>query len=66
MARRVSEVVRERGCIPATVGIVAGRVHVGLDDQQIRMLCDPKTKSLKESLLFISNEQVYYRVNHLV
>ena len=51
MAHRVSEVVRERGCIPATVGIVAGRVHVGLDDQQIRMLCDPKTKSLKESII---------------
>ena len=49
MSRRVSEVVRERGCVPATVGVVAGKVHVGLDDQQIEMLCDPKTKSLKES-----------------
>ena len=49
MCRRVSEVVRERGCVPATVGVVAGKVHVGLDDQQIEMLCDPKTKSLKES-----------------
>ena len=50
MARGVSEVVRERGCIPATVGIVAGRVHVGLDDEQIGMLCDSRTKSLKEGI----------------
>ena len=55
MARRVSEVVRERGCIPATVGIVAGRVQVGMDDEQISMLCDPRTKCLKESLYVPKN-----------
>ena len=56
MSRRVSEVVRERGCIPATVGIVAGRVHVGLDDEQIRMLCDPRTKSLKEGIFKLASK----------
>ena len=52
MSRRVSEVVRERGCIPATVGVLAGKVHVGLDDEQVHMLCDPKAARLKVSTGF--------------
>ena len=56
MSRRVSDVIRARGCIPATVGIVAGRVHVGLDDEQIRMLCDPRTKSLKEGIFKLASK----------
>ncbi|HYN74714.1 MAG TPA: pseudouridine-5'-phosphate glycosidase [Candidatus Limnocylindria bacterium] len=35
IALRIEEVVREQGAVPATIGIVDGRVCVGLDESQL-------------------------------
>lgn len=37
-ARRCSEAVREAGAVPAVVGVLAGRIVVGLADEEIRQL----------------------------
>lgn len=45
-AIEVETVVRERGAVPATIGIVNGQIHVGLNEKQIQILAlessDPK------------------------
>ncbi len=38
VARRCEAAIREEGAIPATVGIISGKVVVGLNDDQIRTL----------------------------
>jgi pseudouridine-5'-phosphate glycosidase len=35
--------------VPATVGIIYGQIHVGLNDQQLNLLCAPDTERLKVS-----------------
>ena len=41
-ARTVEAVVREHGAVPATVGVTAGRLRVGLDDTALeRLACGP-------------------------
>jgi pseudouridylate synthase len=41
-ARAVEAVVRTHGAVPATVGVVAGRLRVGLDDAALeRLACGP-------------------------
>src|SRR5688572_20008696 len=35
LARRAEAVIREEGAIPATVGIIAGQIIVGLDDAHL-------------------------------
>ncbi len=37
-ARRCEAAIREEGAVPATVGIIAGRIVVGLDDDQLTTL----------------------------
>src|SRR5438874_3127129 len=37
-ARRLEQVVRERGAVPATVAVLGGRLCVGLDDAQLERL----------------------------
>lgn len=37
-ARAMEQAVRERGAEPATVAVLAGRIHVGLDEQQLEYL----------------------------
>jgi pseudouridine-5'-phosphate glycosidase len=39
-AQRLEEIVRERGAAPATVGILAGKLKVGLDADEIRKLAE--------------------------
>jgi len=39
-AQRLEEIVRERGALAATVGVVAGQLRVGLDGSQIRKLAE--------------------------
>lgn len=34
-ARRCEEIIREQGAVPATIGIVGGKIVIGLDDEQI-------------------------------
>ncbi|MEO8530444.1 MAG: pseudouridine-5'-phosphate glycosidase, partial [Deltaproteobacteria bacterium] len=37
-ARMVEQVIRDEGAVPATIAILAGRLHVGLSDDQIEAL----------------------------
>lgn len=38
MARRVEEVLREGGAVPATIAVIEGRLHVGLTGEQLERL----------------------------
>lgn len=48
-ALAVEATVREQGAVPATIGILNGRLHAGLDQQQIEQLGKSGPKSLKVS-----------------
>src|SRR5436189_6380452 len=39
-AQRLEKIVREAGAIPATIGIIGGKLCVGLDESQIRFLAE--------------------------
>ena len=39
-ARRLQEIVRELGAAPATIGIIGGRLTVGLSDDEIQLLAE--------------------------
>src|SRR2546423_12624357 len=39
-ARRLEQVVRETGAVPATVAVLGGRLCVGLDDAQLERLAE--------------------------
>lgn len=40
VARQIEQIVREHGAVPATVGMIAGEVVIGLDDQQLVRLAN--------------------------
>lgn len=42
MAREVEEIVRTNGCVPATIGILNGHIHVGLQDEELDFLATAK------------------------
>ncbi|XP_074395214.1 uncharacterized protein LOC102073347 isoform X5 [Zonotrichia albicollis] len=42
MARKVEEIVRTNGAVPATVGILRGQIHVGLTDEELEFLASSK------------------------
>lgn len=54
-ALRVHRVIRENGAVPATVGIVGGRIKVGLTDEQIEYLgkADDVVKVSRRDLPFV-------------
>lgn len=41
LARRTEVIAREEGCVPATVAILGGRLHVGLAEEEITQLTTP-------------------------
>src|SRR5688572_1263264 len=41
-ARRLEELIRAEGAAPATIAILAGHLHVGLSDDQIRFIAEDK------------------------
>jgi pseudouridylate synthase len=46
LARRLEAVVTEAGAVPATVGVIDGRLHVGLDAAQLeRLASEPADKA---------------------
>ncbi|XP_072340736.1 uncharacterized protein [Scyliorhinus torazame] len=47
-AKEVEQIVKEHGVVPATVGIVKGKIHVGLSDSDLQYLAENK-KMLKAS-----------------
>ena len=40
VARRLEQIVRERGAVPATVGVAYGRIRVGLDDELLQRFAE--------------------------
>ena len=48
-AQRLQEVVREGGAVPATIAIIGGKLTVGLNDEEIRLLAE-KTDIRKISI----------------
>ena len=49
VARACEDAVREAGAVPATVGVVDGRVVVGLTPSELAHLAEPSTKAAKLS-----------------
>ena len=43
-ARRCAQAVRDGGAVPAAIGILAGRILVGMTDQELQRLADPSRK----------------------
>ncbi|XP_067906851.1 LOW QUALITY PROTEIN: uncharacterized protein zgc:136858 [Heterodontus francisci] len=41
-AKEVEQIVKEHGAVPATVGIVKGKVHVGLSENNLQYLAETK------------------------
>ncbi|KAI6153632.1 indigoidine synthase A-like protein [Pisolithus tinctorius] len=54
MARSVENTVRSTGCIPATIGIIDGRVKIGLEPSQLERLASRSGNPLKISRRDIS------------
>lgn len=47
LARRLEAVVREQGAVPATVGVLGGRMRVGLEDAELEYLArSPEVRKL--------------------
>ncbi|PKU36068.1 pseudouridine-metabolizing bifunctional [Limosa lapponica baueri] len=58
MAREVEEIVRTNGAVPATVGILRGRIHVGLTDEELEFLASSKNvvKVSRRDLPFVLSQ----------
>ena len=38
LARRMEEIVRQEGATPATIGVIDGKIHIGLEPEQVETL----------------------------
>jgi pseudouridine-5'-phosphate glycosidase len=38
LARRMEEIVRQEGATPATIGVIDGKIHIGLEPEQVEIL----------------------------
>lgn len=56
-ALRVSDIVREKGCVPATIGIVNGQMKVGMTDEDIEYFAKAK------DVLKISRRDIPYVIS---
>ncbi|NXJ59633.1 YOW5 protein, partial [Rostratula benghalensis] len=58
MAREVEEIVKTNGAVPATVGILRGRIHVGLTDEELEFLASSKNvvKVSRRDLPFVLSQ----------
>jgi pseudouridine-5'-phosphate glycosidase len=53
-AQKVEDVVRENGAVPATVAIMAGKIHIGLDADQLMQLAQtPNARKLSRADLAV-------------
>ena len=61
MAREVEEIVTTNGAVPATVGILRGRICVGLTDEELEFLASSKNvvKVSRRDLPYVLS-QVWY------
>ncbi|NXV12778.1 YOW5 protein, partial [Cepphus grylle] len=58
MAREVEEIVTTNGAVPATVGVLRGRIHVGLTDEELEFLASSKNvvKVSRRDLPFVLSQ----------
>jgi pseudouridylate synthase len=57
-AQRLEQIVREAGAVPATIAIIEGRLHVGLDQDQIKEIAnraDIKKISTRDLAVAVAN-----------
>lgn len=45
----LEQIVRSTGSIPATIGVIEGRVKIGLEKSELERLADPERKKVKVS-----------------
>ena len=45
----VEDIVRQNQAVAATIGVISGRVHVGLSHEELSMLADESTPKIKIS-----------------
>ena len=58
-ARRLETIVRAAGAVPATIGIIGGGLHVGLEDEQLSQLGnneDVKKISTRDLAIAVANQ----------
>lgn len=58
-AQRLEQIVRDAGAVPATIAIIGGKLHAGLDDVQIREIAnnaDVKKVSTRDLGLAVANQ----------
>ena len=59
--QKLESIVRAHGSVPATIGIIDGRVKVGLNDNELQRLADTtRNKSVKVINNLHSNKQCKY------
>jgi hypothetical protein len=44
LGRELEAIVRSHGAVPATIMLMAGRVHIGVSDKELEMLASPQSK----------------------
>ncbi|WEF23510.1 pseudouridine-5'-phosphate glycosidase [Paracoccus sp. S3-43] len=50
MARQVEQAIRDNGAVPATIAVMGGRIHVGMDDKALQALAQtPPDQAMKLS-----------------
>ena len=49
MARSVETIIKEKGAVPATIALVSGKVHIGVDDTMLEQISDPTNNAVKVS-----------------
>lgn len=60
-ARKVEQIVRDNGCVPATIGIIKGRLKAGLTDEEIEYMGKEGlsvTKASRRDLPFLVANQM--------
>ena len=45
-AKRIEDIVRKKGCVPATVAVYNGKIQVGLDDELLEKLATEPTQKI--------------------
>ncbi|KAI6173328.1 hypothetical protein M3Y98_01069700 [Aphelenchoides besseyi] len=49
VAHSLEDVIRQEGATPATIGLMNGRIHVGMNSKDLELLSDPNNHPLKVS-----------------
>ena len=48
-AKELENILRDSGVTPATIAIINGEIHVGITEDELNLIGDPKTEVLKVS-----------------